>query len=364
MKPDALHGLDLLSTAVLLVDDNDRVIHLNPAAENLFRSSRKSMIGLRIDDAFIEPDDLMQAVNSARHDGASSTHHDLPLAAQHPTAPQKQSFTCTVTPYELPDSRGILIELLPTQQQLRLAREERMLDQTQATRELVRNLAHEIKNPLGAMRGAAQLLERELEQPEQREYTQVIMMEADRLQVLMDRMLTPHRLPMLVELNIHEVLERVRHLILAEFNGVSIDRDYDTSLPSIVADREQLIQAVLNIARNAAQAMHGHGIIQFRSRVLRRVTIAKKLYRLALCLDIIDDGPGIPEQIRDRIFFPLVSGREDGTGLGLMIAQTFVQQHHGVIEVDSSPGRTCFSILLPLTDTVISSGEDSRNPRA
>jgi two-component system nitrogen regulation sensor histidine kinase GlnL len=262
----------------------------------------------------------------------------------------------TVTPFESDAGAGYLLEMAPLQQQLKIAREERLLDQTQVNRELIRNLAHEIKNPLGALRGAAQLLDRELERPELHEYTQVIMAEADRLQSLMDRLLTPHRLPQPAALNIHEVTERVRSLILAEFPGVRVIRDYDTSLPAITADREQLIQAVLNVARNAAQAMKGQGSITLRSRVARRVTLARRVYRLAIVLQVVDDGPGIPEELRERVFFPLVSGREGGTGLGLTLAQTFVTQHQGIIELDSQPGHTCFSILLPLRDTAVGSG--------
>ncbi|MFO1321919.1 MAG: nitrogen regulation protein NR(II) [Burkholderiales bacterium] len=357
----ALQGLDLLATAVMLVDDRDCLSYLNPAAENLFRASRKSMVGQTLADAFSDCRQLSAAAALARRDRCSYTQHELALVAGNGATLQKLHLTCTVTPFDVDHVTGLMIELAPLQQQLRIAREERLLDQTQANRELVRNLAHEIKNPLGALRGAAQLLERELDRQELREYTQVIMKEADRLQSLMDRMLTPHRLPRLVELNVHEVTERVRSLILAEFPGITIERDYDISLPSLTGDREQLIQAVLNIARNAAQAMHGHGTITFRSRIARRVTVAKKLYRLVICLDVIDDGPGIPEDIRERVFFPLVSGRDGGTGLGLTIAQTFVNQHHGLIEVESQPGRTCFTLLLPIKDTVVEShGDDQR----
>jgi len=216
----------------------------------------------------------------------------------------------------------------------------------QANRELIRNLAHEIKNPLGGLRGSAQLLERELEKPELREYTQVIIQEADRLQSLMDRMLTPHRAPRLEPLSVHEVIERVRSLIKGEF-GIDTARDYDPSAPELVGDREQLIQAVLNIARNAAQA--GSRNILFRTRVVRQITIVRQRHRLALELQVVDDGPGVAEAIQDRIFNPLVSGREGGTGLGLSLAQTFVQYHQGVIEFESRPGRTIFRILLPLT---------------
>jgi two-component system nitrogen regulation sensor histidine kinase GlnL len=215
------------------------------------------------------------------------------------------------------------------------------------------------KNPLGGLRGSAQLLERELDRPSLREYTRVIIKEADRLQALMDRLLTPHRPPVHVPMNIHEVCERVRTLILAEFpHGVQVERDYDVGLPEFRGDPEQLIQAVLNIARNAAQAIlgarardnwRGHGQIVLRTRVARRVTLARRFYKLALELQVVDDGPGIPAELRDQIFYPLVSGREGGTGLGLTLAQTFVQQHQGVVECDSQPGKTSFRIVLPLS---------------
>jgi two-component system nitrogen regulation sensor histidine kinase GlnL len=249
----------------------------------------------------------------------------------------------------------VIVELLPVEQQTRQEKEERLLEQTQANKELIRNLAHEIKNPLGGIRGAAQLLEMDLESRELKEYTRVIIHEADRLQTLVDRLLAPHRKPHVVsDVNIHEVCERVRSLILAEFpRGLKVRRDYDISIPEFRGDREQLIQAVLNIAHNAAQALHeriaeGSGEIVLRTRILRQVTFGKQRYRLALELHVMDNGPGIPEAIKDRIFFPLVSGRDGGSGLGLTLAQTFVQQHHGLIECESEPGRTDFKILIPL----------------
>jgi two-component system nitrogen regulation sensor histidine kinase GlnL len=246
---------------------------------------------------------------------------------------------------DLPEA-VLLAELRPISEQLRMAREERLLAEQQANRELIRNLAHEIKNPLGGLRGSAQLLERELERNDLREYTQIIIQEADRLQALMDRMLTPHRAPRVEAFSFHEVLERVRSLVKAEF-GADIERDYDPSLPDLLGDREQLIQAVLNIARNAAQA--GSQKITFRTRALRQITILRQRHRLALELQVVDDGPGVPEEIQDRIFNPLVSGREGGTGLGLSLAQTYVQYHQGVVEFESRPGRTIFRILMPLT---------------
>jgi two-component system nitrogen regulation sensor histidine kinase GlnL len=249
----------------------------------------------------------------------------------------------------------VLVELLPLEQQTRQGREERLIDQAQANKELIRNLAHEIKNPLGGIRGAAQLLQMEVESKDLIEYTQVIIHEADRLQVLVDRLLAPHRRPHVVgDVNIHEVCERVRSLILAEFpKGLMVVRDYDISIPEFRGDREQLIQAVLNIVHNAAQALadriaEGGGQIVLRTRINRQVTFGKQRYRLALELHVIDNGPGIPEEIKDRLFFPLVSGRDGGSGLGLNLAQTFVQQHHGLIECDSVPGRTDFKILIPL----------------
>jgi two-component system nitrogen regulation sensor histidine kinase GlnL len=249
----------------------------------------------------------------------------------------------------------VIVEMIPLEQQARQEREERLIDQAQANKELIRNLAHEIKNPLGGIRGAAQLLQMELDSKELIEYTQVIVHEADRLQSLVDRLLAPHRRPHVVgDVNIHEVCERVRSLILAEFpKGLRVVRDYDTSIPEFRGDREQLIQAVLNIAHNAAQALTerieaGDASIVFRTRVARQVTFGKQRYRLALELHVIDNGPGVPDAIKDRIFYPLVSGRDGGSGLGLTLAQTFVQQHHGLIECDSEPGCTDFKLLIPL----------------
>jgi len=252
-------------------------------------------------------------------------------------------------------SRNVVVELVEIEQQTRQDREERALGQAEVTKELIRNLAHEIKNPLGGIRGAAQLLEMEVQERALHEYTQVIISEADRLQALVDRLLAPHRKPHVVsDVNIHEVCERVRALILAEFpRGLTVERDYDISIPEFRGDREQLIQAVLNIAHNAAQALvervrEGDAMITLRTRIARQVTLGKQRYRLALDLHIQDNGPGVPESIRERIFYPLVSGRDGGSGLGLTLAQTFVQQHRGTIECESEPGQTLFKIVIPL----------------
>ena len=335
-------GLELLATAVVALDDEFTVRYANPAAESLLATGAKSLNGQPFLQLFTERAELERALIDAL-----DTHWDYSAQFVTYSRPGRDPLplACTMTRI---DSLGLalLAELRPIEQQLRQAREERIVLEQQSTRELIRNLAHEIKNPLGGLRGSAQLLDRELEKPELREYTQVIIKEADRLQRLLDRMLTPHRTPKMEPLSIHEVLERVRSLIRAEF-GVEIRRDYDPSLPHLVGDREQLIQAVLNIARNAAQA--GAASIAFRTRALRQVTILRHRHKLALDLQVIDDGPGVPEKIEDRIFNPLVSGREGGTGLGLSLAQTYVQYHQGVIECESRPGRTIFRILLPLT---------------
>jgi two-component system, NtrC family, nitrogen regulation sensor histidine kinase GlnL len=249
----------------------------------------------------------------------------------------------------------VLVELIEIEQQTRLEREERTHDLVQANKELVRNLAHEIRNPLGGIRGAAQLLAMDLNTKELTEYTQVIIHEADRLQALVDRLLAPHRRPqVMAEVNIHEICERVRSLTLAEHpRGLQVVRDYDTSIPDFLGDREQLIQAVLNIVHNATQALapriaDASAKIVLRTRVARQATFGRQRFRLALELHVQDNGPGVPEAVRDRIFHPLVSGREGGSGLGLTLAQTFVQQHQGTIECDSVPGRTVFKLLIPL----------------
>jgi two-component system, NtrC family, nitrogen regulation sensor histidine kinase GlnL len=318
------------------------VRYANPAAEDLFATGAKSLIGHPFLALFAERSELEHTLEQAR-----ITHWDYSaqnITYQRPGRPPLP-VSCVVTRIYLSDL-SLLAELRPIEQQLRQAREERLLSEQQANRELIRNLAHEIKNPLGGLRGSAQLLERELDKPELREYTQVIINEADRLQGLMDRLLTPHRTPRIEPVIIHEVLERVRSLVHGEF-GLAIERDYDPSLPDFLGDREQLIQALLNIARNAAQAGARH--IVFRTRAVRQVTVLKQRHKLALELQVVDDGPGVPDAIRDRIFNPLVSGREGGSGLGLSLAQTFVQYHHGVVEFESGPGRTVFRILLPLT---------------
>ena len=349
-SPARFHSLDLLATLVAVVDTQGRVLFANAALEDALGMSRRSITGARMQDCFTDPALLDTALLGARGNEFAALRYDAHLRRL-----GHEPLPVHVVVAQTDRSDEVIVELLPLEQQTRQEREERLIDQAQANKELIRNLAHEIKNPLGGIRGAAQLLQMELESKELIEYTQVIIHEADRLQSLVDRLLAPHRRPHVVgDVNIHEVCERVRSLILAEFpKGLRVIRDYDTSIPEFRGDREQLIQAVLNIAHNAAQALAeriaaGDACITFRTRVGRQVTFGKQRYRLALELHVIDNGPGVPDSIKDRIFFPLVSGRDGGSGLGLTLAQTFVQQHHGLIECESEPGRTDFKILIPL----------------
>ncbi|PPD55664.1 MAG: nitrogen regulation protein NR(II) [Methylotenera sp.] len=352
--PSGFSGLEHLATAVMLLNQSNQVVYANPSAEVLFALSATQISGNHISEVFLNCEILQLAIDNAVKNDSPYREHEFAI-----TTVRQQSFavTCTVTPVEM-SKATLMLEFQQMDQQLRIAREERMLIQQQANSELLRNLAHEIRNPLGGLRGAAQLLEHELPNPSLREYTQVIIKEADRLQSLMDRLLVPHRVPKYEPTNIHEVLERVRSLLLAESpNNIKVRRDYDTSLPDLIGDREKLIQAVLNIARNAVQAMQSNGTVNaeviLRTRAERQVTLAKKRYRVAIKLQIIDNGPGIPADIRDKIFYPLVTGREGGSGLGLALAQTFVTQHHGMIDCTSQSGNTCFTILLPVETTVM-----------
>jgi two-component system nitrogen regulation sensor histidine kinase GlnL len=353
MSASAYAGLDILATAVVVMDADLRAVYVNPSAEHLLELAARTLTGQRFLDAFVGTQAFEAKLRRAIAENRGFWDQSLELER---TGTSPLHLNCLATPIEGPRPR-LALELRSIDQRLRIEREERELTQALANRELIRNLAHEIKNPLGGLRGSAQLLERELERPDLREYTQVIIKEADRLQILMDRLLTPHRPPHVGSVNIHEVCERVRTLILAEFpEGIRIVRDYDTSLPEIQGDREQLIQAVLNVVRNAAQAVLGArrntddppGAIVLCTRITRSTTIARRLHRLALELQVIDSGPGISYELRERVFHPLVSGRPGGTGLGLTLAQTYVQHHHGSIECESQPGRTVFRILLPL----------------
>jgi two-component system, NtrC family, nitrogen regulation sensor histidine kinase GlnL len=367
-------AFDQLATMVALVSPDGRCLQANSALENIAGVSRRTLRRISIFDWVADPDPLRETLWLVARNQVATSRFDAQMKRL-PAGSADLPVHMIVTQTEWQDR--LLVEMIEVEQQLRLDREERTHDLAQANKELVRNLAHEIKNPLGGIRGAAQLLEMEigalarspkddasprgsgatsaLSAKELTEYTRVIVQEADRLQALVDRLLAPHRRPQIVaDVNIHEVCERVRSLIVAEFpRGLEFTRDYDTSIPEFRGDREQLIQAVLNIAHNATHALReriaaGDATLALRTRVARQATFGRQRFRLALELHIEDNGPGVPEDIKDRIFHPLVSGRDGGSGLGLTLAQTFVQQHQGTIDCDSVPGRTAFKILIPL----------------
>ncbi|MBY0408596.1 MAG: PAS domain-containing sensor histidine kinase [Burkholderiaceae bacterium] len=340
-----------MSTLVAVVRTSDGAVQFaNAALENALGLSRRTLEGSAFSDFFTDPALFQTALAGARGNDFAALRYEASLKRLH-----QEPVPVHVHVADTELAGEMLVELWPLEQQARQDREERLLEQAEANKELIRNLAHEIKNPLGGIRGAAQLLEMELQSREFTEYTQVIIHEADRLQSLVDRLLAPHRHPHLVgDVNIHEVCERIRSLVLLEHpQGLAILRDYDISIPEFRGDRAQLIQAVLNIVQNAAQALtdrlvSGDAVITLRTRVARQVTFGRQRYRLALELHVIDNGPGVPDSIKERIFYPLVSGRDGGSGLGLTLAQTFVQRHHGLVECDSVPGRTDFRILIPL----------------
>ena len=362
LLPPEFAGLDLLATMVVVVSADGECLFANAAFENGMRLSRRTVQKAQLPDWFDDPQRLTETLAGVAANHYSSSRFDALLRRG---SWADDGFPVHVIVSQMDESDGaprVLVELIEIAQQARQDRDERSLDQVQATKELTRNLAHEIKNPLGGIRGAAQLLALELQGTqygdsgtELTEYTQVIVHEVDRLQSLVDRLLAPHRRAQVVgDANIHEICERVRALVLIEHpRGLDIPRDYDTSLPDFRGDREQLIQMVLNIVQNAAQVLGarisaGDAQIVLRTRVARQVTIGKQRWRLALELHIEDNGPGVPAEIRDRIFFPLVSGREGGSGLGLTLAQTIAQQHQGMIDCESEPGLTNFRITLPL----------------
>src|SRR5690242_2839083 len=285
----AYPGLELLATAVLLITDALELSYANPAAENLFELSRRQLVGNSLRNLFGEAPALFHAIDKALSSGASYTEQEVEVAVNGKT---RLHLSCTVSMIEARGST-LLLEFRHIDQQLKIAREERLLEQQQANRELIRSLAHEIKNPLGGIRGAAQLLERELDRPQLIEYTQVIIGEADRLQSLVNRLLTPHRVPSYRRMNIHEVLVRVKGVVQAEFPAIPVVCDFDISLPDFEGDPEQLTQAFLNVVRNAAQALAGTTrgpAIRLVTRVARSVTLARKRHRLALSVKVIDNG--------------------------------------------------------------------------
>ena len=343
--------LENLNTAVLLLDAELHLLYMNPASEMLFALSAPRATGHPIGKLLHNNGEFITNLERALNTSHPFTERELVLRL-----PNGHCITvdCTITPLSAGNlTTALLTELSQLDRQLRIAREETLLAQHHATRDVVRGLAHEIKNPLGGLRGAAQLLERELDDDRLKEYTGIIIGEADRLQNLLNRMLGPNTLPHKQWVNIHELLERVRQLGQVEAPpGVSLNRDYDPSLPELFADPDQLIQALLNLVRNAMQAVAADGgQITLKTRVKRQITIGARRHKLIASIQVIDNGPGIAPDMLDKIFYPMVTDRPDGTGLGLPIAQTLIHQHNGLIECHSQAGQTIFTIMIPLENT-------------
>lgn len=335
-----------LSISIVYVDEALDIRLLNPSAEALLSISASKAIGENLLDLIEVPDALLLRMQQTLHSGQPYT--DRELAINLPINRQ-MLIDCTVSPWNRQGQTiGIVLELSPLDRQLKIARDEALLLQQQNSHSLVRGLAHEIKNPLGGIRGAAQLLQPELQDDSLHEYTDIIIRESDRLRLLIDRMLGPANQLEMQLLNIHEVLEHVRKIIRAEAaSGILLDVDYDPSIPELVSDHDRLVQVFLNIAGNASEAVGDSGRIQFKTRVISNFTIGATRHKLVICAEIIDDGKGVSKQMQDQIFYPLVTGRHDGTGLGLSIAQTTVNQLGGLIECRSEPDQTVFAVYLP-----------------
>ena len=348
-------AFDQMPNSVMLLDRNTRtIVYANTAAEVSLKISRKILVGYELRDVFGEHQNLEDMISKCCLDSVTQR---VDIVLYHgPLRPDQKEFLAYVVFAALEGSDLMAFEWFEIDQQRKTSREERLILQARANKDLMRNLAHEIKNPLGGIRGAAQLLDYELPDPALKEYTKVMIKEVDRLQTLVDRLLAPHkRQKVISEVNIHEVLERVRSVVLAEFpKGLAVTRFYDVSMPEIIGDKELMIQALLNIVHNAAQILEdrrqvGDAKIELQTSISRNVTIAKKRFKLALNVHVIDNGPGIPIDIIDQIFLPLVSGRASGSGLGLTLAQSFIQMHGGFISVHSEPGRTDFHVQIPYT---------------
>ncbi|HZO22765.1 MAG TPA: nitrogen regulation protein NR(II) [Steroidobacteraceae bacterium] len=344
--------LDALSTGIVMLDAHLCAIYANVAAQDLLAFSLKQARGRPFADLLQDSNGLRSILRRALDSGEGITDRELtvrPLGAPRDT----RILDVTITPLAGQiTGKHLLMELADTTQRQRISRERDLLARLDGSRLMIRQLAHEIKNPLGGLRGAAQLLERELQSAALKEYTRVIIGEADRLTALVDSMAGPSRAPQKVLLNVHEICEHVYHLLRAEASAaILVERDYDPSLPEAMLDRHQTIQALLNVARNAMQAISEKGRIVLRTRALSNVSIGSTRHRLVASVQVEDDGRGVPVELRSSIFYPLVTGRANGSGLGLAVAQELVTRNGGFIEFESEPGHTTFTLLLPLGDS-------------
>jgi two-component system, NtrC family, nitrogen regulation sensor histidine kinase GlnL len=345
---DAADLLDALSTGIVMLDRQLCPVYANVAAQDLLAFSLKMARGRPFSDLLHDAEGLCRILRRALESGESIA--DREVAIRPAGAPREvRTLDVTITPFSGLTGTQLLLEIADTTQRQRISRENDLLARLDGSRLMVRQLAHEIKNPLGGLRGAAQLLERELPEPGLREYTQLIIGEADRLTTLVDSMAGPTRAPAKTSVNVHEICEHVYHLLRAEAPaGILIERDYDPSLPNAMLDRHQMIQALLNVARNALQAQGDLGRILLRTRARSNVSIGSVQHRLIASVQLEDSGPGVPPHLRSSIFYPLVTGRANGTGLGLAVAQELVTRNGGIIEFESETGHTVFTLLLPL----------------
>lgn len=352
-QPIADQVLEQLMVGVVVLDRDDRIIFINTSAQALFAASERQLLGSSLADSMSDDSILIDSIAQVRHHQGALTRREVVIElAGHPA-----TVDISITPIS---HDALIIELQSLDRRLRIDRERRLIADNQAVRQLVRGLAHEVKNPLGGLRGAAQLLERQLSDDGLREYTDIIIGEADRLRTLVDDLLGPTVALRKRRSNIHEILERVRQLIEAEAaDGITLVRDYDPSIPDMLAEPNRLIQAALNIVRNAMHALGHQGTITLRTRTQRHFTIGDCKHRFVVRVDICDNGPGVPVALMDSIFFPMVSANPAGSGLGLAIAQGLVHEQGGLIEFRSEPGNTVFTIWLPLEPVNDTSGHDT-----
>ena len=347
---DTNNLLENLNTVLVVIDNSLRIVYANHAGQALFATGTKQLYGQPLADFFV-PNTINKArLRAAFRRGEDFTENEIKLYFRDNRVVLAD---LTVTNLSTEDGPTLLFEVKKIAQQKRISRENQQHAQHYAARELIRGLAHEIKNPLGGIRGAAQLLEKALESAEQKEFTQLIIEQSDRLRNLVDRLLGPNSLPRLEWCNLHRPLEKVRSLMKADTTqAIAITRDYDPSIPEVRVDPDMLQQAVLHIVRHAIQALRDSTTpnpqLRLVTRIERQLTIHGHRHPLAAQIKIIDNGPGIPSEIRDTLFYPLVTSKDSGSGLGLSIAQTLVNHHDGKIEVDSRPGHTEFILSLPI----------------
>ena len=342
--------IDNLHSAVIVIGDNLQVVYINPAAEMLFHISNTRAVKKNIRELIINEHEFFDRLERSLISAHPYTVYEDQLRVHNH---QTIDVDYSVSPIQyLPEGQFLLLEFIRLKTQQKISHEESILSQYEASKSLLRGLAHEIKNPLGGIRGAAQLLERELNNDDDKQFTQIIINEADRLKNLLDRMGGPRDIPTKSDINIHKILEHVRQLVLAENDQIKLTVDYDPSVPELHADESMMIQVILNITRNAVVAVSSiknrQGKINFKTRTQRNCKIGSHTYPLVAKIDIEDNGNGVSKELHETIFMPMITGHAEGTGLGLSIAQSLVHQHNGLIEFTSEPGKTIFTILLPI----------------